>query len=123
MAIPSKGRYFKKAGARVYRRVVFERISANATATLPKYGSVRRVQIINHTANAVTGGINIGITDGGTGVLNAQAVAANALLDVAAAGNVLSASADQTLYVNAGSSWNSAVISVVVEYAEIDPTL
>lgn len=101
------------------RRRLQARLTANGTLALPAYGSVKRIVVRNRTANAVTGGLNIGTSSGGQQVLAAQAVAASAVLDLTPVATVLTTTA-QTLYIQAVTAWNSADLDVIVYYDEID---
>lgn len=72
----------------------------------------------NETSNhAITGGMKIGTTDGGVDVVAAQAVAGNALSHVTAANilkRVFSRTAAQTVWIDAVTAWNTAVVDVVI---------
>lgn len=122
MANVARGRFFERDGSPIHRRIKVKRATANTSVTLPAYGALRRVYFFNHTANAVTGGIRIGTSAGGTQVVTAQAIAANALVEITPTINAL-AQVDGTLYVEAVTSWNSAQVSVVIMYEEVDPRL
>lgn len=69
----------------------------------------------NLTANAITGGINIGSIAGGNDVVAALAIGANALTvvpDAAVLKRVFSTTVPTTLYVSAVTSWNNANLNV-----------
>jgi hypothetical protein len=90
-------------------------LAANDTLVAPPGFVLQQVVIENTTVNAVTGGIRIGTTNGGTDVVVALAVGANALTfitDAALLKRLFSTSADQTLYVQAVVAWNSAALNV-----------
>jgi hypothetical protein len=90
-------------------------LAANGTITVPKGYSIAQIIINNTTANAVTGGVKIGTTNGGVDVLVALAVAGSqlqAVLDAALLKRVFSFSADTTLYVQTVTLWNSASIDI-----------
>lgn len=93
-------------------------LSANGQLVLPAGVMLRRIYIRNRTANAVTGGIRVGTSAAGTQVVTAQAVAANAIVSVLPTIENYQAAA-QTLFIEAVTSWNSASVEVIVEYAEI----
>jgi hypothetical protein len=91
-------------------------VTADDTLTLPARSRARSVYFRNNTANAVTGGVKIGTTLGGTDFLNAFAVGAST---EAHANTAITAYAttDQTLYVAAVTDWNGANIDILIEYA------
>jgi hypothetical protein len=65
----------------------------------------------NLTANAITGGINIGSSAGAADIVSALAIGANALIivpDAAVLKRVFSTTAPTNLFVSAVSSWNNA---------------
>ncbi len=70
------------------------------------------VETANH---AVTGGVKVGTTSGATDVIAAQAVSglsANSVTDANLLKKMFSASADQTLFIQPVSAWNSASVNV-----------
>jgi hypothetical protein len=98
--------------------------TANTTLVIPAGWMLEAVVIENLTANAVTGGVRVGTTDGGAEVVVAQAVAANALVRIADAAllkGVFSTSADQTLYIQAVTSWNSASLNIYAVIRRLNP--
>jgi len=95
------------------RNPLVEIVAANANTTfvVPAGHQIEHIAFFNTTANAVSGGVKIGQTNGGTEVVAAQAVGANALGTVAGADvlkRVFSTTAATTLYVQAVTSWASA---------------
>lgn len=71
--------------------------------------------MLNTTANAVTGGVKIGTTYGGTDVVAAQAVGANAVADVLPTDLLKKVfTADQILYIQPVTAWNNANLKVRV---------
>ncbi|MEE9465584.1 MAG: LamG-like jellyroll fold domain-containing protein [Candidatus Neomarinimicrobiota bacterium] len=76
--------------------------------------------IIQETAgNAITGGLKIGSSAGGTDVVNGQAVGANALVDCALGSRLFSLTAAQSLYVEDVTAWNGASIDLYLEIEKI----
>lgn len=73
--------------------------------------------ITNNTANAITGGLKFGTSAGGTDVITAIAVGANAVIHVPDA-TVLkrryAKASAQTIFVDAVTAWNSANIDLDV---------
>lgn len=90
-------------------------LAANGTLSAPPGFCITQIAIENTTANAITGGLRVGTTDGGVDVVVALAVAGSALTfitDAALLKRVFSTSAAQTLYLQAVAAWNSASINV-----------
>lgn len=89
--------------------------TANDTILLPVGFRIDSIDVFNTTANAITGGLRIGTTDGGVDVLAALAVAGSVIVlapDTAILKRLFSTSATQTLYVQAVVGWNSANINI-----------
>lgn len=87
----------------------------NDTVVLPVGFRIDSIDIQNTTGNAVTGGIRIGTTDGGTDVAVAIAVAGSVLLlvaDTTILKRLFSTAATTTLYVQAVVAWNSASLNI-----------
>lgn len=98
--------------------------TSNATATVPAGHAIRSIYIRNSTANAVTGGIIIGTTDGGSDVMAALAVGANAIplvTDALTLKRYFSASATQTLFIQAVVSWNSSSLDILIQTERAAP--
>lgn len=93
-------------------------LTANGQIVLPAGVMLRRIYFRNRTANAVTGGIRIGTSAGGTQIVTAQAIAANAIVSVLPTIENYQATA-QTLFVEAVTAWNGAQVDVFVQYEEI----
>lgn len=87
--------------------------TGDSTPTLPAGYGMRWVYIRNNTANAVTGGIRIGTTGGGTDVVTALAVGANAYTGIAPTITGFAATAT-TLHIEAVTSWNSANLDIII---------
>jgi Protein of unknown function (DUF2793) len=90
-------------------------VTANTSLIVPAGWALDQIHFAETAGNAVTGGIKIGTTAGGTDVVAAQAVGANAL-DTIADANVLkkvfSRSSAQTLFVQAVTGWNAASVEL-----------
>lgn len=90
--------------------------TANLTVDIPPNCVIERIAIANTTANAVTGGMKIGTTSGGTEVVAAQAVGADALLEIDEDSILLkgpfSRTANTTLWVRPVTAWNSASLDI-----------
>lgn len=114
MSLPD---FFTKGHNRVRGKRV-ARLSANGTVALPKGVMIDKLYLRNTTANAVTGGVRFGTTAAGVDVHATVAVAASAVVraDPLISGYNAAAS---TLYIEAVTAWNSAVVDVVVDYTEI----
>lgn len=96
----------------------YSAITGNSTVIVPAGYSIDRIYIKNTTANAVTGGIKIGTTSGGTDVVNALAIGANYNNIVEdssiVAKQFFSDTANTTLYLQAVTSWNSASLNITL---------
>lgn len=89
-------------------------VTGNATVSIPAGNIIQHLTIYNSTANAVTGGVRIGTTDGGVDVVVAVAVGANALfcvLDATLLKRVFSLSGATTLYLQPVVSINSSSLN------------
>lgn len=87
--------------------------TANDTLVVPAGYSILSMSVVNTTANAVTGGIRVGTSDGATDVVVALATGASAILGVPDATilkKLFSTASSQTLYVQAVVAWNSASV-------------
>jgi len=102
-------------------------LAANLTASsgttayqfgyLPPNAVIESITINNTTANAVTGGINIGTSSGGAQILSAQAVGANGFVRVNGGSLVAQAfKSGANLFVNAVTSWNAASLNITVNF-------
>lgn len=94
-------------------------LAAAGSVDIPQGAVVRQIFIRNKTANAVTGGIKIGTTVGGTDVLAAGAVAASALVSYPPLIGAANTAAARTLYIDCVTGWNSASVDVAVEYTDL----
>lgn len=89
------------------------------TPNLPAGAYIRDIFVNNTTANAVTGGIDIGTTSGGADVVAALTCAANCLTFVADAAllkRVFSTTAQQALFAVGHTAGNSANLTLTVTY-------
>ena len=90
-------------------------VTANTTLVIPAGYSILQVIIENTSANAITGGVKIGTSSGGTQVVVALAVGANSIQkipDATLLKSVFSRTASQTLYIQAVTLWNSASLNI-----------
>jgi hypothetical protein len=91
-------------------------LTANGTVQIPANHYIRGIYMLESAGAAVTGGIRIGTSNGGTQVVTAQAVGANAQLRVADASVSLNAwTANQTLFIQTVTSWNGASVTFVFD--------
>lgn len=88
-------------------------VVANTTFTVPAGYRISYFDIVNNTANAVTGGLHLGTAALGTQILNGHAIAANASQSVETLLKRFFA-AEQIVHISAGSSWNSASLTLTV---------
>ena len=115
MALPT---LFESQRASPVRGNRIATLTANGQIVLPAGVMLRRIYFRNRTANAVTGGIRVGTSAGGTQVVTAQAIAANAIVSVIPTIENYQAAA-QTLFFEAVTAWNGAQVDVFVQYEEI----
>lgn len=93
-------------------------LTANSTFTVPAGMTIESIVYENTTANAVTGGVRIGTTNGGAEVVVAQAIGANAVGQITDANILLrffSSTAQQILYIQAVTAWNSASVKFYIK--------
>lgn len=98
-------------------RAVLSGAAANTTVVIPGGYAIRDIFMRNTTANAITGGVRIGTTDGGVDVVVALTIGASAFVSVAPAALLLrqfSPTVAQTLFVQAVIAWNSASLDIVI---------
>lgn len=84
------------------------------TLTVPAGYAIGTIYVLNKTANAITGGLKVGTTAGGTEVVTALTVGASAFTSVAPTINIFSATSTQTLFIRDVTAWNSASIDMVI---------
>ncbi|MGE0212735.1 MAG: DUF2793 domain-containing protein [Parvibaculaceae bacterium] len=92
-------------------------VTANTTVSIPAGWAIEAIHYAETAGNAVTGGVRIGTTSGGTDVVAAQAVGASSLGTVASGDilkRVFSRTVAQTLHVQAVTAWNSASLELSV---------
>ncbi len=97
----------------------FYAVTAAGNTIIPMGAAIRDIIIVNTTANAITGGLKIGTTSGGTDVVAAQAVGANAVIaisDSALLKRFFSLTANQALFFDAVSAWNNASLTIIITY-------
>ena len=90
-------------------------VTGNTTVSIPAGCLIQDIVVQNTTANAVTGGIKVGTTNGGVDVVVALAVGANALYAIPEATllkRIFSMSSDTTLYIQTVTLWNSASLNI-----------
>lgn len=106
------------------RQLRLQAIAADSSFYIPAGYAITGVIIENTTANAVTGGIDIGVTDGGTTVVNQFAVGANAIVHIPEASLLLrfwSRTVVQQLFLIAHTAWNSASLNVWITLEKLAP--
>lgn len=86
------------------------------SAIFPEAGTylLKNIIIVETEGNAVTGGVDIGTTDGGAEVVSAEAVSGSAEVNCTLVKSVFVASAAVTFYVTAHTAWNDASINVYI---------
>jgi len=91
-------------------------VAAQTTVTIPKGHSILQIVVHNTTGNAVTGGIKIGTSIGGSDVVVAAAVAANDLFVIPNSlvlKSIFSLTEDIPLYIDAVTLFNSASLDFI----------
>jgi hypothetical protein len=109
------------------KRSVIRKISnpgktAAFTFNLPANCFITDIAIINNTSNAVTGGLKFGTTLGGNNIINTVAVLADDYTwvdDDDYIYRIWDKAADQTIYVDAVTAWNSANLDVTILIAKL----
>lgn len=105
--------------AGLQRTVAFQ-IGANGPVmAVPQNAVLRAIYIENTTANAVTGGINVGTTALGADVVAAAAVGASGLVVIDGATllkKYLSNTQNQLIFISAVTAWNSAVLNIRFQF-------
>lgn len=115
---------FEYSASKQSRAIVLKGVAANKEIKMPAGFRLTGIYVRNTTANAITGGVRIGSAAAGTQHLTALAVAASAV--AFAVPTVLPAIVQTagSLFLEAVTAWNSAVVDVRIEYEEIlAPTL
>lgn len=97
-------------------------LNSNGTIVIPSSMAIAAICAVNTTANAVTGGIKIGTTNGGTEVLSATAIGGNFIdvIETTLSKRWFSLTNDTTLYIQAVTGWNSASIDFTICLIYID---
>lgn len=89
-----------------------EAVTADTTFVVPAGYRISSIDIVNGTANAVTGGVDIGTSAGADDIVAAVAVGANATVHPTPLKRLFAA--QQTVHVSAATAWNSASLTVIV---------
>lgn len=95
--------------------------AANSSITIPANCYINAVSVRNNTANAITGGLKFGTTNGGVDIYAALAVGASVLtnmLDASVLKRFFSASSTQQIFIDAVVSWNSASVDIDILYTQ-----
>ncbi len=104
------------------RRMVFHEYKGDGIIVVPKGAALKDIYYQNTTANAITGGLRIGTTAGGTDVVTAHAVSANETGHIPAASfskRFFSITANTPLYISAVTAWNSASLTLIATFEEL----
>jgi|SRR6516164_3382425 hypothetical protein len=100
---------------------IFQVGGAGATGmSVPAGYAITGIYLQETSGNPITGGLNIGTSTGAADVVSAFAVPGGSFNAVPAAGILrlaFSASAAQPLFISAVTSWNSALLNIVVRLA------
>lgn len=104
------------------RRLVFHEIEGDNILVIPKGAALKSIYYLNTTANAITGGIRIGTTAGGTDIVTAHAIAGNAvghIPDSSILKRFYSITTNTPIYLSAVTAWNSASLTLIVTFEEL----
>lgn len=101
---------------KIITQVVSGVSSANSSFTLPLRATLLQVVASNNTANAVTGGVKFGSTNGGVDIVAALVVAAS-IISPPATLLLTRFAAAQQIFFDAVGIWNAANIDVTFVYA------
>ena len=114
MALPYVKNDFTSGPKRT--KVLRGSFTADGAISIPAYHRITGIFVDNKTANAITGGLDLGTTAGGEEVAAAFAVGANATVSVGPQALLIDmySAAAADLKVSAHTAWNSASIDVVV---------
>lgn len=94
-------------------------LAAAGSVDIPQGAVVKAIYVRNKTANAITGGLKVGTTAGGTDIVAAGAVAASAVVALAPLIPAINTAAARTVYFDAVTAWNSASVDIAVEYLDL----
>jgi len=105
----------KETGLTADKTLALLDISGLSSSIKAKF-NVDTIAFQNNTANSVT--VNVGTTAGGTDVVNALVIGANALVLAPLGTTFFSITTAQNLYISSG-SWNSANIDIHIKVSKI----
>lgn len=106
------------------RQIRARGVTADAYFAIPKGYMISSMLIEELAGNAVTGGLDVGTSDGGQQVVAAITVGANGIVhvpDTSLLKRFFSRTADTNLYLTAASAWNSAELDVTVVLDKVYP--
>ena len=101
-------------------------VTGNTSFTLPQGYKITSIIVHNTTANALTGGLDVGLTTNGVEIVSAEAIGANAevvctLIQSGTIGGTFT-TADDIIYFSDGdddTNWNSASLEITVSMERI----
>jgi hypothetical protein len=101
-------------------------VTGNTSFTLPQGYKITSIIVHNTTANALTGGLDCGLTTNGVEIVSGEAIGANAevvctLVQSGTIGGTFT-TADDTIYFSDGdddANWNSASLEITVSMERI----
>jgi hypothetical protein len=115
----SRGGVVDEQGGSPSRKIRLTGQTAAFTFTVPLNCRLYGITLQETAGAAVTGGIRIGTTLGGVDVVTAVPVGANGFVDCTLLKRLFSATANQTIYVDAVTSWNGANVTIVALYEQL----
>lgn len=99
-------------------------ITGDTSFTLPAGYMIESITTTETAGNALTGGMDIGVTSGGAEIVSAHAVAASttAICELVTGGNYNTTGADDMIYITdtSGSGWNSASVEITVTMKRVE---
>lgn len=90
---------------------------ANTSVILPARAIISQIFAVNNTANAVTGGLKFGTTNGGVDIVAALTVAASVASPPATI-LLTRFPGQQQIFIDAAVAWNSANVDVTILYVQ-----
>lgn len=110
--------------ARPHRRQLRVTAAADTSIYIPAGYFIQNILVEETTNHAITGGLDVGTTDGGQEVIAAMTVGGNSKLSVADTAllkRYLSRTVDTLIYLVAHTAWNSASIDVTFMLSKVYP--
>lgn len=101
------------------QKLVLSTVTNATSGVLPIGAVIDAITVVNSTGNIITGGLKFGTSAGATDIAAGLAVGANGNVGLAPAAllkTFFSASATQTVFIDAVTLWNSASVTITIFY-------